>query len=343
LNHRRGSTSDAEQLRLVSGPSPDVLLAQAKERWEPVRTYCLFSGGNDSGVLAHRCRRSYDALAFIDTGTAIPGVADFVRDYAEWLEKPLIVKRSEGAYRQMVLGDERWWQRYQADGAGLTHDEFRARDKEIHGQWEGTVRGSGFQLGYFPWGFPGIGAHGKSYSRLKERRIEELIAEAKVGSPRSANVLLVSGVRRAESLTRSRYHPFSERGAGKYVNPLIDWSNHDMAGYREEHQIPESDIAALLHRSGECNCAARGKWWEERGLIRALWPIWFDETIGRLESEAEALGVRWCRWGGFDLVGNRAGAVSEETPGPLCARCMSEQIELVPSAPDAAVGFPIAA
>jgi 3'-phosphoadenosine 5'-phosphosulfate sulfotransferase (PAPS reductase)/FAD synthetase len=61
----------------------------------------LFSGGNDSTVLAHRCRAHYDGLAFIDTGTAVPGVAEFVREYAHWLDKPLRVLRAGNAYRRI--------------------------------------------------------------------------------------------------------------------------------------------------------------------------------------------------------------------------------------------------
>lgn len=325
-----------DQLRLIEGENPDALVAKAKRRWEPIATFCLFSGGDDSGVLAHRCRRHYDALFFIDTGIAIPGVLEFVRDYARWLGKPLITKSSAGAYRRLVIGDERWWHRYRREDRGLSLEQFKARDKRLHGQYEGTVRPGGYQLGYYPWGFPGVGGHGKAYSQLKERRIEELIAEAKVGRPRSANVLLLSGVRRAESRTRSKYLPLSERGAGKYVNPLIDWTAAEMGRYRSEHEIPRSDVAALLHRSGECNCAARGSWWEERGLLKSFWPRWFEETIESLEAEAEALGVRWCRWGGFDLEGNRAGAEGEEEPGPLCARCVSEQMQLAAGGPSPA-------
>ena len=51
---------------------PVGLIEEAKERWTPIKTFCLFSGGGDSGVLAHRCRDHYDALFYIDTGTAIP-------------------------------------------------------------------------------------------------------------------------------------------------------------------------------------------------------------------------------------------------------------------------------
>jgi 3'-phosphoadenosine 5'-phosphosulfate sulfotransferase (PAPS reductase)/FAD synthetase len=317
-----------EQLGLLGGEDPDALVRRARRRWGPIATYCLFSGGDDSTVLAHRCAEHYETLVFIDTGIAIPGVETFVREYAEWLGKELIVKRSGDAYRTLVLGDERWWRRYRVEGKGLSLEGFRARDRARHGQSEGSVRATGYRLGYYPWGFPGIGGHGKAYARLKERRLEELIAQAKEGHPRSAAVMLLSGVRRAESARRSRYQPLTERGAGKYVNPLIDWSAAQMARYRAEQGLPRSDVAALLHRSGECNCAARGSWWEERALIAALWPAWFARTIEALEAEAEELGIRWCRWGGFDLQGNRAGAEGPEEPGPLCASCVSEQIAL---------------
>jgi len=324
------TTESLEQTRLLPGLDPDDLIAQAKERWSPLRTFCMFSGGNDSGVLAHRCRDHYDALFYIDTGLAlpgvegtdIPGVEDFVRSYAQWIGKPLVIKRSTDAYRTMVLGDDRWWERYRSEGHSLSLAEFRDRDEATHGIKEGTTP-SGLDLGYYPWGFPGIGMHGKAYSRLKERRIEGLVRDTKAGQSRSANVLFLSGIRRDESDRRSSYQPLTERWSAKFVNPLIDWSSGEMSRYREEHDIPESDIAALLHRSGECNCAARGTWWEERAFIKSLWPNWFEQTIESVEREAEARGVRWCVWGGFDLEGNRAGEKSDEQVGLLCSNCPS--------------------
>jgi 3'-phosphoadenosine 5'-phosphosulfate sulfotransferase (PAPS reductase)/FAD synthetase len=60
-------------LRLFPGIDPDELIVGAKRDHKPVGTVCLFSGGNDSSVLAHRCHEHYSALAFIDTGTALPG------------------------------------------------------------------------------------------------------------------------------------------------------------------------------------------------------------------------------------------------------------------------------
>jgi 3'-phosphoadenosine 5'-phosphosulfate sulfotransferase (PAPS reductase)/FAD synthetase len=323
-------------MRLIPGLSPEHLISEAKERWQPIKTFCLFSGGNDSGVLAHRCREHYDALFYIDTGIALPtmtagrdgdvflGTEDFARQYAEWVGKPLVIRRSSDAYETMVLGSERWWERYRAEGSGLSHEQFQARDEATYGQKEGRVRATGFDLGLYPWGFPGIGGHPKARGRLKERRVEELLAQTKEGHPRSSAVLFLSGIRRAESKNRSAYEPLSERRSAKFVNPLIDWTNAEMLRYRAEHGVPESDVANLLHRSGECNCAAKGSWWKERDLIRAFWPEWFAGKIESLEEEAKARGIRWCIWGGFDLEGNRAGDGNEERPGqpdPICAEC----------------------
>lgn len=257
---------------------PDSLVLEAKDRWQPVHTYCLFSGGNDSGVLAHRCRDHFDELLFIDTGTALPGVEEHVVAFAELLDKPLLVLRAEGEYRRMVLEH----------------------------------------------GFPGKGQHGRAYIRLKERQIEEAKRRAKIGHPRSASVLFLSGVRRDESRRRAAVEPFSERWAAKFVSPLVDWPNALMSAYREREELPVSDVAALMHRSGECNCGAFAKAEEERGMLEALFPEWFCTVIEPLEREAEAAGLRWCRWGGYDL--ERVQAAGSEDPGLLCQSCPTRQL-----------------
>jgi len=261
-------------LPLIPAEPPEYWLSEAKERWSPIYTYCLFSGGNDSGVLAHRCRGQYDRLLFIDTGLAVPGVVAHVRRYAQWIEKPLLILSSGDAYREMVL----------------------------------------------TYGFPGKGQHGLSYSRLKERRIEEALRITKEGFSRKATVLFISGVRRDESRRRANRAPLTERFSAKFCNPLISWSNAEMRIYREEHGIPESDVAALLHRSGECNCGAFADAESERAMMEGLWPEWWRETIEPLERDAEAAGLRWCRWGGYDLDGVQAAGSGPE-PGLLCSDC----------------------
>ncbi len=272
---------------------PDELIVQARDEHNPVAVWCLFSGGNDSTVLAHRCRTHYDGLAYIDTGTAVPGVAEFVREFALWVNKPLRVLSAKDAYRRLVLG--------------------------------GTVRRNGtIERGI---GFPGPAMHGRTYERLKEQQIISFLRECKEGRSRRARVLFLSGVRRAESRRRAKRAPITRlhRTSAVFVNPLISWTDLDVLRYRRQHHLPESDAAALLHRSGECNCGAFASAAQERAMLKALYPEFF-QSIETLEAEAEAAGLRWCRWGGYDRDGNRATDASRQAPGLLCESCDSRQV-----------------
>jgi 3'-phosphoadenosine 5'-phosphosulfate sulfotransferase (PAPS reductase)/FAD synthetase len=271
---------------------PDELIARARDEHDPVAVWCLFSGGNDSTVLAHRCRTHYDGLAYIDTGTAVPGVAKFVRDFALWLDKPLRVLYARDAYRRLVLG--------------------------------GTVRHNGtIERGI---GFPGPAMHGRTYERLKEQQIISFLRECKEGQSQRARVLFLSGVRRAESRRRAKREPITRLGrtSAVFVNPLINWTDLDVRRYSRQHHLPESDAAALLHRSGECNCGAFASATQERAMLKTLYPDFF-QNIEALEAEAEAAGLRWCRWGGYDRDGNRATDASRQAPGLLCESCDARQ------------------
>lgn len=279
------SAAPAQQLAFLPKRVPDDVIAEAREGENVIASYCLFSGGNDSTVVAHRCREHYEALIHIDTGTAVPGVRDFCEEFAEWLGKPLsILTTPRDEYRRIVLGS----------------DKPRAGGKPD-----------------LALGFPGPAMHGTCYTRLKERQVEYLVRYAKLGqNDRFARVLLITGLRRAESARRRGRAEVTRKGAQIWCNPLIDWTARDMWDYRELHMqdAPTSDVAAILHRSGECNCgayAAPG----EREELQALYPDWFDATIGALEREAVAAGLDSCVWGGRPDGG--AVAVDE----PLCSDC----------------------
>lgn len=330
-----------EQLSILGKQDPDELIRQAVAEHQPVASYCLFSGGNDSSVLAHRCRDRYDALAFIDTGTAVPGVREFVAEFAEWLGKPLVVYEAGDAFERMVLGDDVWWQRMSAWRVavpGMTIADMERHNKTHYGVGSGVARtsrmnlegdvGTGtVNLGAYPHGFPSPPAHGRAYSRLKERQIEKLIREVKTGG-RMDRVMLLTGKRRQESARRGRTTQGIElRRAQLYVNPLIDWSTYDMRAYRVEHELPENPVAALLHRSGECNCGAFAQAAEERGMLKGLWPEWW-QRIELMEAEAERRGIRWCRWGGYDVDGLMAKEASAEAAGSLCTDCELRQFTL---------------
>lgn len=273
---------------------PDDVIREARELHKPVRSFCLFSGGHDSTVLAHRCREHYDELAFIDTGTALPGVREFVEEFAaETIGKPLRILEAGDAYRVLVVG----------------------------GEWRGKL--------WEPQGFPGPAAHNVAYQRLKKYQVEALVRDAKAEfapGDRRARVMLLTGTRRGESARRARTQtaPYRRDGGQLWVNPPIDWPNERMRAYRLEHALPESDVAALMHRSGECNCGAFATP-GERGELRSLFGRWFEENIAPLERRAEELGLPCARWG------DRPREVAAPA-GPMCSDCQLriDDLEQIP-------------
>ena len=277
-----------EQLRILPRLEPEDVLEEAHDKHGPfVAKVCLFSGGHDSTVVAHRCKDWYDELAYIDTGTSVPGVREFVESFAAHIGKPLRILEAGDAYRRMVLGG--------------------------HEMANGTVAPAN--------GFPGPAQHGRAYINLKERQLEALKRELKEGHHRMSRVLYLTGVRRAESARRSRRPAITKSGSTIFASPLIDWDGMDMRQYRMEHGLPESDVAALIHRSGECNCGCYAQE-GEREMLQDLWPEWFDRTIGSLEREARAKGIPACKWGQAP-----PNAVAIEG-GPLCASCDFRQTRL---------------
>lgn len=300
----------------------------------PLKTVCLLSGGGDSTVTAHRCRDMYDELAFIDTGTALPGVREFVVDFAASLDKPLRILDSGDAYHRLVLGDDAWWRFHHRERRlGESLSDFVVRTTP------GRRRGDG--LGNQPQGFPGPGGHLAAYARLKERQIEAIVRDAKVGQDRRTHVALLSGARRYESRRRSMSQGIDgwrRRGGQLWINPLNDWRDDEMTAYRAEHRIPTSDPAALLHRSGECNCGAYMSTGELADVV-ALYPDWHQDTIVPLEAEARARGIPRYIWGErsdtgrpgargypFDAIGadQLAFAFDQDVPaagGELCSSC----------------------
>jgi len=270
--------NDARQLSLDGGRTPEAIIAAALAANRPVGTYCLFSGGGDSLVTAHRCREHYDALVHIDTGTALPGVRAFVERMAAGLGKPLhILEQGFDSYRLLVAGGVDW------------HGNYRK-----------------------PLGFPGPAQHGTTYWALKKRPLRQFMRTVREGGDPRARVMFVTGLRRAESARRAGRPVVHRDGAIVMCSPLIDWTAYDMRLYREAHELPESDVTALLHRSGECNCGAFATP-EEREMLRALWPAWYAERIGSLEDEVAELDVPVRLWGKGEGVAGKA--------GPMCTDC----------------------
>lgn len=267
-----------------------TLIEEAIDKHEPTKVFALFSGGGDSQVAAHVALPYVDALVHIDTGTAP------------------VDEKGNNLVRQFVEG---WATRHKVEL--LVYEAGRAFE------WMVTRRCA--HLRFEPLGFPGFGQHGTAYYYLKQKQIDKLVRDYK--THHADRILLITGVRNAESARRALIHTSFERRAGAkvWLNPLLEWREMPMAAYRRRYRLGQSDVSALLHMSGECLCGAFAKK-GEREMIMQLFPRW-GQWILDMEKEAAARGAEHAVWGWTKIK-------EEEKPEPgtfinaageLCTSC----------------------
>lgn len=130
-------------------------------------------------------------------------------------------------------------------------------------------------------GFPGGGAHGLMYIRLKDRALQAYSTRTD-GKPH-----FYTGIRKDESDRRMRTTSDSKvEEAKQYVwhSPILYWSEEDCREYMEEHDLPRSPVKQTYHHSGECLCGAFANRQEELLILEAHYPETADR-IKRLEEE----------------------------------------------------------
>lgn len=218
---------------------------------KPFAIRALFSGGGDSMVATHIAARHefFGGCVFIDTGTALPGVIEFAQEVCEAQGWPLSVIRSPQTYEDMIVRN----------------------------------------------GLPGPGQHPTAYVRLKEKALDAhvraLCTRCAAGERhvKHDTVMWISGARASESMRRMGQSGWvTVDGSQVWVNPILDWDNSECRAYRDLCNLPTSDVAAMVHRSGECNCgtyAATG----EREMLRDLYPE-FAARMDGWEALARAHG-----------------------------------------------------
>jgi 3'-phosphoadenosine 5'-phosphosulfate sulfotransferase (PAPS reductase)/FAD synthetase len=143
-------------------------------------------------------------------------------------------------------------------------------------------------------GMPGGPAqHGIMYQRLKDDQLRAVVRRFK--RRRGDTVGLVTGIRKAESKRRMRVHAASviRERAQLWVNPILDWSAHDVGDYMAAVGLPRNPVVDHLHRSGECLCGALADP-EELDWIGYWYPD-IAARIRRLEHECflRQLPHRW--------------------------------------------------
>lgn len=106
-----------------------------------------------------------------------------------------------------------------------------------------------------------VKAHGFIYDRsqhkfyfyyLKQRAFRQLVQANKRSY--KDRVMFVNGVRRAESDLRANTPEYERIGAGVYVNPIVYWSNEEVATYRADHDFPINPFYERTGNSGDCLC-----------------------------------------------------------------------------------------
>ena len=96
----RVHTLIAESHRIIDEAIETYVTRYGKEL---TATCVLYSGGNDSTVLAHMMTGRADCLAHINTGIGIPETEQFVEDTAKAWGIPLVVKTPPTSYRELVI------------------------------------------------------------------------------------------------------------------------------------------------------------------------------------------------------------------------------------------------
>jgi len=169
-------------------------------------------------------------------------------------------------------------------------------------------------------GFPaGRQRHQVMYRLLKERQVQRLLREHKVG--RYDRVLLVAGARRQESVVRmSSTQPVQRIKSVVWANPILEWSHADKHDYMARHNLPRNPVVDNLHMSGECLCGCFANM-PESGELHAIRFFYPDAAayISALEQRVFECG-KWANWGQFRPDGfEERGEIQPWLP--LCQDC----------------------
>lgn len=178
----------------------------------------------------------------------------------------------------------------------------------VTGKWPGI-----------PGGFPGKPMHKIYYGKLKDRRVGDIMRWCKLHTMRRDRVMLVSGIRQAESVIRMGYRdPINKYRAQVWVNPLFFASKSDCLDIIEAHHVPRNPVSATLHMSGECLCGAMA----HRGELEEI-RFWYPQTAAYLDHMTHVVRDAGFLWAWDE---SRPAYMTEIKNGqmsflPLCTSC----------------------
>lgn len=269
----------------------DLALEQHLRGRELVHRCAMLSGGNDSTVGAHLFRHYVTHLLHSDTGTGVAETQQFVRDVATLWAIPLVIRRSPDSYDDLILG----------------------RIPTAH-----------------PGAFPGPGAHGITFTRLKERAWDLMRREdLQLARSRKRAALFLSFRRRSESERRMAdgQVPLNQPdGTVVWASPLANWTKLDLNTYRLMHRdVPQNPVSAHLHMSAECLCGAFGSRERELPLLQAFYPDAADAILRREHAVAAAGFTGPTALWGHGLTGRQ---LRRARLGWMCGSCETDPNQL---------------
>lgn len=206
---------------------------RACDGYEITGIVLLFSGGNDSTVLAHLFRHRVSHYLHSNTQMGAEPTRQFVRDTTAGWGVPLLEgnPRPGRTYEDLVLR--------------------RAKSVASYAKYEHIYIG----------GFPLPADHRVMFGHLKGWWMEQA-EQVLAPRPASQRVIYIGGMRASESaarMRRARSGALAPVRIGKRamvnVSPLLSWTKLDLNDYRRRFpDCPENEIAAFMHKSLECMC-----------------------------------------------------------------------------------------
>lgn len=237
------------------------IIKEAIDRYNPIAYVALYSGGHDSAVSSHVSLTILKEMGIRakvyhgDTTIGIKETQEHVIKTSTLLDWDLEIRKPP-----------KWQDRYL-----------------------NIVR---------EYGFPGAtkSSHQFMYRRLKERAIKSFVTNELKSKPKAReNVLLLSGVRKSESVIRMGYtDPVQKDDSRIWCNPIFYWTEEDCSEYMELVKLPPNPVKLLLCISGECLCGSFARK-EEYSEIKEAYPD-AAAQIDFIYEVAKAHGHPW-PWG----------------------------------------------
>jgi len=199
-------------------------------------------------------------------------------------------------------------------GIGIPETQEFVREVCEQYNWDYEIIGSdhSYEEMVLENGFPGAGAHGITYIRLKDRALQEYSTRVD-GKPH-----YYTGIRQSESDRRMRTTTTERVEEAKqyyWHSEIIDWSEDQVRDYMEASELPQSPVKQTYHHSGECLCGAFANREEELTILQAHYPE-VAERIRDLEQRVqknhpETQNIAW--WGHNNMPDKELRALKAES------------------------------